>query len=182
MHQGQSIDTSMELTPSSGLPMATRSGSLDPNIVLDLLRQGLSMASVQEGLDRQSGMLGLSGISGDMRTLLASTSENAKLAIDVYALRVAQGIAAMTVSLGGIDDLVFSGGIGAHAPVIRHDVVEALQCLGLSLDPSANPSDAQRIDAGHSLCRIWVMAVDEEYELALGIVPHLEGAQHASAP
>lgn len=181
VRRGHSVDTSMELTPSSGLPMATRSGSLDPNIVFDLLRRGLPMESVQVGLDHHSGLMGLSGLSGDMRTLMASSSEDAKLAIDIYTLRVAQGVTGMAVSLGGIDDLVFTGGIGSHAPAIRRCVVEQLSFLGLSLDSDANLVDAQRIDADPSRCRIWVMAVDEEYELARGVISIAEGAPHAPA-
>lgn len=181
VHRGRSVDTSMELTPSSGLPMATRSGNLDPHIVFDLLRRGLPVASIQHGLDQRSGLLGLSGLSGDMRTLMASTSEEARLAVDVYTLRVAQGIAGMAVSLGGMDDLVFSGGVGSHASAIRRGVVEQLSCLGLSLNLDANVADAQRIESRTSRCRVWVTAVDEEYELALGVVAKLEGAAHAPA-
>ena len=157
----------MTMTPLDGLPMATRSGSLDPGALLFLLRQeGFTVDSLERALYHECGMRGISGQSGDMRELLASDSPAAELALDMFALRVAQGIAAMATRLGGIDDLVFSGGIGANAADVRSAIVKYLVWLGMQLDNDANHREATRLDAPASPIRIWRVEVDEEGEIA----------------
>lgn len=167
VQDGRSVDTTMTMTPLDGVPMATRSGSLDPGVVLFLLRQeGFTLDSLEQALYHECGMRGISGQSGDMRELLASDSPAAALARDVFALRVAQGIVAMATRLGGIDDLVFSGGIGANAAGVRSAIVEYLAWLGMQLDEDANHRGAMRLDAPASPVRLWRVEVDEEGEIA----------------
>lgn len=167
VQDGRSVDTTMTMTPLDGVPMATRSGSLDPGVVLFLLRQeGFTQDSLEQALYHECGMRGISGQSGDMRKLLASDSPAAALARDVFALRVAQGIVAMATRLGGIDDLVFSGGIGANAAGVRSAIVEYLAWLGMQLDEDANHRGAMRLDAPASPVRLWRVEVDEEGEIA----------------
>lgn len=167
VHDGRSLDTTMTMTPLDGIPMATRSGSLDPGAVLFLLRQdGFTVDSLEQALYRECGMRGISGLSGDMRELLASNSSAATLALDLFALRVAQGIAAMATRLGGIDDLVFSGGIGANVASARGAIVEYLAWLDIHLDDDANHRGALRLDAAASRIRVWRVEVDEEGEIA----------------
>ncbi len=164
---GRSIDTTMGLTPMDGLPMATRCGSLDPGIILHLLRgDRFSVASLDFELNLNSGLLGLSGTSGDMQRLLATDSSEARLAVAVFVHRVAQGITSMATTLGGMDDLVFSGGIGTHSSIIRAAVVDKLQWIGLKLEPEANIAQQQRIDAATSAAQIHVLDVYEDRELA----------------
>ncbi|MET0374299.1 MAG: acetate kinase [Rhizorhabdus sp.] len=131
---GVSIDTSMGLTPSGGVVMATRSGDLDPGLLLFLLREhGMTAARLEELLDRESGLLGISGLSGDLRTLrsLAPSAADARLAIDIFCRSVARQIAAMIASLGGIDMLVFSGGIGEHDADTRKAICADLAWAGV---------------------------------------------------
>ena len=164
---GRSIDTTMGMTPLDGLPMATRSGSLDPGVVFLLERQlKMSTQAIEQMLWRESGLLGVSGRSSDIRQLLDSPDVASSLAVDQFVMRVAQGIAAMATSLGGMDAIVFSGGIGTHAPIIRQRVVDRLLWAGLRLDSANNSAGAVRLDAQDSAVKIWTLKVDEEMELA----------------
>lgn len=165
---GQSVDTTMSLTPLDGLPMATRCGSLDPGVILHLLRtQGLSPDAIEIELSQRSGLRGLSGTTGDMQQLLAGDAADEHLAVDIFVHRAAQGIAAMATTLGGIDDLVFSGGIGTHAAPVRAAIVRRLAWIGLQLDVHANDKQALRIDAPGSASRVWVVDAREDQELAM---------------
>lgn len=167
VQDGCSVDTTMTMTPLDGVPMETRSGSLDPGALFFLLRQeGFTVDSLEQALYHECGMRGISGQSGDMRELLASDSPAAELAREVFALRIAQGIAAMATRLGGIDDLVFSGGIGANAANVRSAIAKHLAWLGMQLDNDANHRKATRLDAPASQIRIWRVEVDEEDEIA----------------
>lgn len=169
---GCSVDTTMGLTPLDGLPMSNRSGTLDPGIVLHLLRtQSLSPDAIENELSNHSGLLGLSGSTGDMQQLLLSETDEARLAVDIFVHRAAQGIAAMATTLGGIDDLVFSGGIGTHAAKIRSAIAARLAWIGLRLDPSANDQQAMRIEAAESSVRTWVLTAHEDRELARAAAP-----------
>lgn len=141
-----------------------------------------SADSVDEWLNRRAGLLGVSETSGDMQTLLASSTPSARMAVDLYVLRVAQGIAAMAVSLGGIDDLVFSGGIGKHAAAIRHAIAGRLDWLGVALGSTVDDTGVQRIDATGARIRVWVVAVDEEYELVASLDDRFLRGAHASSP
>jgi acetate kinase len=139
---GRSVDTSMGFTPLEGLVMETRSGSVDPGLVLWLIvHGGLTPAEVADGLERHAGLAGLSGVGGDMRRVLEACADEdaaASLAFDVYIHRLRREITAMTASLGGIDVLVFTGGVGEHSPAVRASVVDGLTFLGLGLDPELN--------------------------------------------
>ena len=132
LHDGRSIDTSMGFTALDGLPMSSRCGSLDPGAVLFMIEQlGMSPVDVRNTLYTQSGLRGLSGVSGDMQKLLQSTGAQEKLAVNYFSLKVAQFISMMTTSLGGIDALVFTGGIGENSPDIREKITERLTYLNL---------------------------------------------------
>jgi acetate kinase len=130
IRDGRSVDTTMGFTPLDGLVMATRSGSVDPGLLIWLLREGdISLAALDHGLEHDSGLTGLAG-TGDMRELLARDDADARLAIDVYVHRLRAAIAAMTAGLGGLDVLAFTGGVGEHAARIRNDVVAGIAFLG----------------------------------------------------
>ena len=164
---GKCVNTSMGMTPLAGLPMSTRPGSLDPGVLLHLQRElGLLPDEIDQLLWRESGLKGLSGESGDMRELLASRTDGANRAVDVYVTSVVQGIAAMAACMRGLDGLVFSGGIGAHAAGIRCRVAAELEWIGVSIDPALNASAA--VDISHAVARVktFIIPVDEEEELA----------------
>lgn len=167
---GKSVNTTMGMTPLGGIPMATRSGSLDPGVLLHLQR-GLAMSpdEIDRLLWHESGLKGISAESGDMRRLLASSSDGARLAIDVYVSGVAQGIASMAACMGGLDALVFSGGIGTHAPEIRERVTDQLGWLGLGVDAALNQAGAQNLTSAGSVVSTYALPVDEEKEMAIGI-------------
>jgi acetate kinase len=155
-------------TPLEGLMMGTRSGSVDPSIVLHVQeRHGLSVEQVETALNRESGLLGVSGTSADMRQVLAASragDERARLALEVYAHRVRQAVGALAVTMGGVDALVFTAGVGEHASEVRESVCAGLDCLGLELDTKANAScrpDADVTLSG-SRARILVIATRED--------------------
>jgi acetate kinase len=127
--EGRSVDTTMGLTPLEGVPMATRAGSVDPGALLYLLRRGEPLADLDHALEHQAGLTGLAG-TGDVKALLADPSPEARLALDLYAYRIAQAVAAMTVALGGLDALVFTGGVGEHAGPVRQAILGRLGHLG----------------------------------------------------
>lgn len=166
--EGRSVDTTMGLTPLDGVPMATRSGTLDPGVVL-YLAQTLKMPlpQIEHLLWRESGLRALSGRSGDMRELLADPGRDAALACEHYVIRVAQAVAAMATSLGGVDAVVFSGGIGDGAAPIRARVAEQLHWTGLRLEAAANAAGAARIHTADSAFAAFVIRADEEWELFL---------------
>jgi acetate kinase len=127
---GRSVDNTMGLTPTGGVMMATRSGDLDPGLLFYLIRLGYDAERLEELLDKQSGLAGVSGLTGDFKTLTASDSENARLAISMFCYSVSKAIAAMAVALGGLDLLVFAGGIGEHAETARSRIVSHLSWIG----------------------------------------------------
>ena len=142
--------------------MATRCGSLDPGVILHLARQGHSFASIEDMLYNRSGLLGVSGISEDIRVLLASAHVHAREAIELFTYRLAIEIAGMASALGGLDGIVFTAGIGTHSPEIRAAVCERLNWLGVRLDRAANHASASCISAADSGVDVRVMATDEE--------------------
>jgi acetate kinase len=136
---GHSIDTTMGFTPLDGIPMATRSGAVDPGIIFHLLRAGKSADEIEHMLEKESGLLGISQRSGDVRELLAASDDQAAtLALEVFAWRARAAIGGLIATLGGIDLLVFTGGIGEHAPMIREAILKGGLGLGFALDPRAN--------------------------------------------
>jgi acetate kinase len=164
---GICVDTSMGFTPLEGLMMGTRSGTVDPGMLVYLLRhKGLDVNELDHALNYQSGLLGLSGVSSDMRQVLSEFADNpdARLAIEVYVHRIRQTVGAMAATLGGIDALVFTAGVGEHAPEIRERVCENLNYLGLELDRTANQTCKPDADIAMpaSAARILVIATRED--------------------
>jgi acetate kinase len=168
VRDGVCVDTSMGFTPLEGVMMGTRSGSVDPGLLLYVLRRkGVTPDALDRVLNHESGLLGVSGVSSDMRQVLAATdagNERARLALEIYAHRVRQTVGAMTATLGGITALVFTAGVGEHAAPVRARVCDGLECLGLELDAPANAGcrpDADVATAG-SRGRILVIATRED--------------------
>ena len=167
IRDGVSIATTMGFTPLDGLVMATRCGSIDPGAVLHLvLRVGLSAAAVETMLTRESGLLGVSGISGDMRVLLESADPRAEEAVELFCERAARETASLAAALGGLDAVVFTAGIGEHAPAIRERICAKLRWLGLELDPEANAVSGPRTSMAQSRIAVWVIPTDEEGVIA----------------
>ncbi|MBW4522473.1 MAG: acetate kinase [Scytolyngbya sp. HA4215-MV1] len=172
IRQGQSIDTTMGFTPLEGLMMGNRSGSIDPGILIHLLRQGeLTVDQIDDRLNRHSGLLGISGVSNDVRQIesaIAAGNARAQLALDVYIHRLRSYIGAMLASLGGLDVLVFTGGVGENAATIRAAACEPFAFLGLHLDfakNSVHPID-QDIATPDSTVRVLVIHTQEDWTIA----------------
>jgi acetate kinase len=161
-----SIATTMSFTPLDGLPMGTRSGALDPAIVLYLQGQGMSPEEVADLLHHRAGLLGLSGISDDMQTLLASEQASAAQAVDYFCYRISRELGSLAAALGGLDALVFTGGIGERAAAIRAQVCELAAWLGVILEPAANQENALRISSDRSQVSVWVIPTEEEQVIA----------------
>jgi acetate kinase len=167
MRAGQSIDTTMGLTALDGLVMGTRCGALDPGVVLYLLQQrGMDAAAVEDLLYRRSGLLGVSGITSDMRTLLDSPDPRAAQAVALFVFRVLRELGALAATLGGLDGLVFTAGIGEHAAPIRARVCEGAAWLGVDLDPAANRAGGPCITRPQSRVSAWVVPTDEDLMIA----------------
>ncbi len=163
----RSVATSMGLTPLDGLMMATRCGAIDPGILLFLLQErGMSPQELADLLGNRSGLLGVSGISADVRTLEASTDPRASEALEMFAERAACAIAAQAPLLGGLEALVFTGGIGEHASGMRRRICARLGWLGITLDAEANQRHAQRIDREDAAIRVYVIPTNEEIVIA----------------
>ncbi|MCA0871955.1 acetate/propionate family kinase [Seohaeicola saemankumensis] len=167
VRDGQSIGSTMGFSALDGLPMGTRSGQLDPGVMLYLLDQGMSAPEITTLLYKESGLKGMSGISHDMRTLLASDDPHAAEALEYYVFRIRRELGAMAAVLGGLDGLVFTGGVGENAAEIRARVVEGLDFLGLSLDPPANRAGGPQIGTGPA--RVLVIPTDEERVIARAV-------------
>ena len=164
---GHSVATTMGFTAVEGLMMGTRTGSLDPGVVLYLMDElGMDARAVERLIYRESGLLGVSGVSSDMRTLLASDEPRAKFAVDLFCYRASRELGSLAAALGGLDALVFTGGIGEHAAPVRAAIVDAAAWLGLELDPSANARDAQRITTPDSDAHAYVIPTNEELMIA----------------
>lgn len=167
MKSGQSLASTMGFTAVDGLPMGTRCGSMDPGVILFLIEQrGMDTRAVEDLIYNKSGLLGVSGLSSDMRTLLESDEARARLAIDLYVYRIGRELGSMAAALGGLDSIVFTAGIGEHAPPIRERVLEDAQWLGVRLDPSANASGGPRISRLDSAVSAWVVPTNEELMIA----------------
>lgn len=167
MRKGESIETTMGFTALEGLMMGTRGGSLDPGVLLHLMREhGYDADALQDLLYRRSGLIGVSGLSSDMRALLASDEPGARLAIDLFVYRALREIGALTACLGGLDSLVFTAGIGERSPTIRARICAGLAWLGLSIDEAANAASARRISAKASVVAVFVLPTDEESVIA----------------
>ena len=187
---GRSVDTSMGMTPLEGLVMGTRCGDLDPAVVAYLSRrEGVNVQTVEQWLNEQSGLRGVSGLSHDVRDLLKAEREGhqrAALALDLFCYRVRKYIGAYLAVLGGADAVVFGGGIGEHAPVIRARICDGMEWCGLVLDPQRNPSAGNphpaqviKISADVASMSAYVIGVDEEAAIACETAACLESGQES---
>ena len=172
----QSLDTSMGLTPLEGLVMGTRSGDVDPGLHAHLHRQlGWSVEEIDNVLNKQSGLLGLSGLTNDMREVedqAVAGHPGAKLALDVFCYRIAKSLAALSCALPKLDGVIFTGGIGENSPIVRREVLALLPHFGFSLDEAANEATIRgkegKLDsAGHQGPEVWLIPTDEEGRIAM---------------
>jgi acetate kinase len=169
VRNGISIDTSMGLTPTGGLIMGTRSGDLDPGILVHLMREmKLDAAAIEDLVDHRCGLLGLSGVSGDMRALhdAAPSNGEARLAIEMFCYRVAKELGAMCIALGGVDQIVFTGGIGEHDARVRAEVCARLSSLGVELDAARNQLGLGLVSRDASRCAVQVLPSEEDEQIA----------------
>jgi len=169
LRDGVSVDTSMGMTPSGGLVMSTRSGDLDPGVMLYLLRSfGFSVSDLADATNRRGGLLGISETSSDVRELLAAsaTDSSAKDAIDIFCYQASKFIGAYAAVLGGIDALVFTGGIGEHSPDVRARICDKLDFLGIRIDPARNRENASIISADQTRVVIRTVKTREEVMIA----------------
>lgn len=164
---GRSMDTTMGFTALDGVPMGTRSGSIDPGVLLYLMREKkMDLEAIEDLLYRRSGLLGVSGLSNDMKVLEESDDPHAKEAVDLFCFRVAKEVAAMAASMGGLDALVFTAGIGENSPYIRNMIAQRLAWLGVKLDADANSSRQFNISATDARVPTFVVPTNEEMMIA----------------
>ena len=167
MEGRSSVATTMGFTAVDGLPMGRRCGALDPGVMLYLIGQkGMSVAAVTDLLYNHSGLLGVSGISGDLRKLQASNDPHAAEAIELFVYRIARELGSLAAALGGLDVLVFTAGIGEHSAAVREQVCKAASWLGVELDPSANTAGGPCITTTNSRVSAWVIPTDEDLMIA----------------
>jgi acetate kinase len=167
INAGRSIASTMGFSAAEGLPMGTRCGDMDPGVILYLIEQrGMSPAEVENVIYKQSGLLGLSGISSDMRVLQDSDDPKARLAIDYYIYRIGRELGSLSAALGGLDGVVFTAGIGENAVDLRQRVCEDAAWLGLQIDRSANEASGPRISPLDSEVSAWVIPTNEELMIA----------------
>ena len=169
MRAGRSLASTMGFTALDGLPMGTRCGAIDPGVVLYLVQElGMDGKAIEDLLYKRSGLLGVSGVSSDMREILASEAPEAAFAIELYAYRIGREIGSLAAALGGLDALVFTAGIGENSPEIRAAAARHAAWLGVALDPRANAEGrgARRIDAADSRVAVWTIPTDEELMIA----------------
>ncbi|WP_457300145.1 acetate/propionate family kinase [Phyllobacterium sp. P5_D12] len=168
---GKSVATTMGFSTLDGLIMSTRCGSIDPGVVLHLLQQrGMSIEQVVQMLYNESGMLGVSGVSGDMQSLIESDEPSAKEAVDLFVYRAGREIGSMAAALSGLDTLVFCAGIGENSPLIRQRIGEAARWLGVEIDAERNGRGDELISAPHSAVEVLVIPTDEEKAVAVELM------------
>ena len=168
--RGRSVDTTMGFTPLDGLVMATRAGSVDPGLLLHLLRQGSTPDELETILQRDSGLLGLSGVSGDLRDVIAARDagdERARLAVDVFVHRIASGVGAMMAALDRVDALVFTGGIGQHSAEVRSLVASRFAFIGAQINSDDNRRVASDVDVSAAGASVAILVVKSQEELAI---------------
>ncbi|MGR4869723.1 acetate/propionate family kinase [Variovorax sp. LARHSF232] len=167
MVAGRSVASTMGFTAVDGLPMGTRSGNLDPGVILYLMDElQMDARAIEDLIYKKSGLLGVSGISSDMRALLASDHERARLAVDLYVYRLGRELGSLAAAAGGLDALVFTAGIGEHAAPIRERVCRDAAWLGVQLDAQANEAEGPRISRADSQVAVWVIPTNEELMIA----------------
>jgi acetate kinase len=183
MHGGRSIESTMGFTALDGLPMGTRTGQIDPGIILYLMTaKGMSTAEVQDFLYRDCGLKGLSGVSNDMRELQHSSDPRASFAIDYFVYRVALYVGMLAAALEGLDGFVFTAGIGENSVGIRARIAERLEWLGVSLDPVENARHASRISRADSRIPVYIIPTDEEFMIAQHTLSLLWNRHLSSSP
>lgn len=181
MLNGRSVATSLGFTALDGLMMGTRCGNLDPGVVLLLLDRGLSVRDVERLLYSESGLLGVSGISSDMRVLLASDQPGALRAIDLYCHRIQREIGSLAAVLGGIDAIVFTAGIGQHSPQIRDRVLKGAAWLGVRVDPAANEHGSPVVSEAGSPVLALALPTDEELMIARHTLAQISTSAHTQS-
>jgi acetate kinase len=173
LRNGISIDTSMGLTPTGGVVMGTRSGDLDPGILLHLMRaRHLGSDELEKLLNHRSGLAGISGGTSDMRSLEAAAAHgeiDAQLAIEMFAYSISKAVGAYAAALGGVDMLVFTGGIGEHSSALRDRVCSSLQFLGIALDHDSNQRNLRRISTQQSTCAVEIIPSQENQQIAIHV-------------
>jgi acetate kinase len=175
---GRSLASTMGFTAVEGLPMGTRSGSLDPGVILHLMDQrGMDVRAIEKLIYTQSGLLGVSGISSDMRTLLASREPRAELAVDLFLYRIRRELGSLAAALDGMDAIVFTGGIGENAPAIRSRVCSDAAWMGVEIDEAANAEGQGCISTGSSRIAVWVVPTNEELMIARHTLRLLQATQ-----
>lgn len=183
IRNGRSVATTMGFSALDGLVMGTRCGALDPGVLLYLMdRHGLDARSLNQLLYEQSGLLGVSGISSDMRELLASAEPHAREALDLFVYRITRELGSLAAALGGLDALVFTGGIGENAAAIRSRVCAEARWLGVELDEDANGKGGPRISRKDSRVSAWVIPTNEELMIAMHTRRLLQAVGHSSDP
>jgi acetate kinase len=167
MHAGRSVATTMGFTAVDGLPMGTRCGAIDPGVLLYLMDElKMDARAIEKLIYQQSGLLGVSGVSSDMRALLESPEPRARTAVDLFIYRIRRELGSLAAALGGLDALVFTGGIGEHAGAIRERVCREASWLGIELDAAANSTGGPRITQKGSPASAWIIPTDEEIMIA----------------
>jgi len=167
MQAGRSVASTMGFTAVDGLPMGTRCGAIDPGVILYLMdERGMSAREIEKLIYSQSGLLGVSGISSDMRVLLDSTEPKAQLAVDLFTYRIGRELGSLAAALGGLDAIVFTAGIGEHSAAIRERVCRQAAWLGVELDATANAKHGPRIGMAKGRCAAWVIPTNEEWMIA----------------
>ena len=168
IHGGKSVDSTMGFTALDGLPMGTRCGNIDPGVLIYLMRQkGMDADAIEKLLYNKSGLLGVSGVSNDMRALLEGADPHAAEAVELFCFRIAKETGALSASMGGIDALVFTAGIGERSAPVRQRVGDKLAWLGVEIDPAANEANRATISTPGSRIPVYVIPTDEERMIAL---------------
>lgn len=167
LQAGKSVATTMGFTALDGVPMGTRCGSLDPGVILYLMDElNMDARAIEKLLYHQSGLLGVSGVSSDMRDLLESKEPSAAFAVELFAYRIAREIGSLAAAMGGLDALVFTAGIGEHAAPVREKICQACAWLGVAFDAAANTTRAQCISQPNSAVAAYVIPTNEEWMIA----------------
>ena len=181
MHHGRSVATTMGFTAVEGLVMGTRCGSIDPGVLIYLMdEKGMDARALEDLVYKKSGLLGVSGLSSDMRTLRGSDDPRAREAIDLFIYRIVREIGSLSAALGGLDGIVFTGGIGQRDTKTRKEVVEGCRWLGAAIDDQLNAAGHGRIDAPSSRIPVWVLPTDEERVIARHTAALLEPEPEAA--
>ncbi len=167
IHGGRSVDSTMGFTALDGLPMGTRCGTIDPGVLIYLMRKGMDAGAIEKMLYNKSGLLGVSGISNDMRVLLESGDPHAQEAVELFCFRIAKETGALAGSMGGVDAVVFTAGIGERSAPVRARVGDKLAWMGVEIDAAANEANATKISAPGSRLPVYVIPTDEERMIAL---------------